>query len=92
MNDEEVDNLLLLMMFASANKDAVAGISDLLLEWKQRKPIIACLISPPGIWDEQVVALEKEKALVNFPTPERAARVLANLWQSRNLMDGTENG
>jgi acetyl-CoA synthetase (ADP-forming) len=92
MNDEEVDNLLLLMMFASANKDAVAGISDLLLEWKQRKPIVACLISPPGIWDEQVVALEKEKALVNLPTPERAARVLANLWQSRNLMDGTENG
>ena len=92
MNDEEVDNLLLLMMFASANKDAVAGISDLLLEWKQRKPIIACLISPPGIWDEQVVALEKEKALVNLPTPERAARVLANLWQSRNLMDGIENG
>jgi acyl-CoA synthetase (NDP forming) len=92
MNDEEVDAILLLMMFASANKDAVAGISDLLLEWKQRKPIVACLISPPGIWDEQVVALEKGKALVNLPTPERAARVLANLWQSRNLMDGTKNG
>ena len=92
MNDEEVDNLLLLMMFASANKDAVAGISDLLLGWKQRKPVVACLISPPGIWDEQVIALEKGKALVNLPTPERAARVLANLWQSRNLMDGTENG
>ncbi|MEJ2724253.1 MAG: hypothetical protein P8175_06315, partial [Deltaproteobacteria bacterium] len=92
MNDEEVDAILLLMMFASANKDAVAGISDLLLEWKQRKPVVACLISPPGIWDEQVMALEKGKALVNVPTPERAARVLANLWQCRNLMDGTENG
>ena len=92
MNDEAVDAVFILMMFASANKDAVAGISDLLLEWKQKKPIVACLVSPPGIWDEQVVALEKGKALVNLPTPERAARVLANLWQSRNLMDGTENG
>jgi acyl-CoA synthetase (NDP forming) len=92
MNDEGVDALLLLMMFASANKDVVAGISDLLLEWKQRKPIVACLISPPGIWDEQVVVLEEGKALVNFSTPERAARVLANLWQSRNLMDGIKNG
>jgi len=92
MNDEEVDAILLLMMFASANKDSVAAISDLLLDWKQRKPILACLVSPPGIWDEQVVALEKGKALVNVPTPERAARVLANLWQCRNLMDGTENG
>jgi acyl-CoA synthetase (NDP forming) len=92
MDDQEVDALLLLMMFASANKDAVAGISDLLLEWKQRKTIVACLISPPGIWDEQVIALEKAKALVNVPTPERVAAVLANLWQCRNLMDGTKNG
>jgi acetyl-CoA synthetase (ADP-forming) len=92
MDDENVDAILLLMMFASANREAVAGISDLLLEWKQRKPIIACLISPPGIWDEQVVALEKGSALVNVPTPERAARVMANLWQSRKLMDGGKNG
>jgi len=92
MDDENVDAILLLMMFASANREAVAGISALLLEWKQRKPIIACLISPPGIWDEQVVALEKGSALVNVPTPERAARVMANLWQSRKLMDGGKNG
>lgn len=92
MDDENVDAILLLMMFASANREAVAGISDLLLEWKQRKPIVACLIPPPGIWDEQVVALEKGSALVNVPTPERAARVMANLWQSRKLMDGGKNG
>ncbi|NNG06854.1 MAG: hypothetical protein HKM90_03900, partial [Desulfobacteraceae bacterium] len=78
---------------ASANSDVLEGIWDLLLEWKQQKPVIASLISPPGIWDDQVSRLEQAKALANFPTPERAARVMAHLWQYKKLSSvkpGTE--
>ena len=69
------------MMFASANVGAVRGISDLLEKWAQQKPLITCILSPPGIWDEQIRALEESGALVNYPTPERAARAMVNLWK-----------
>jgi acyl-CoA synthetase (NDP forming) len=92
LEDENVDGVLLLMMFASANREAVTGMKDLLLEWKQKKPVISCLLSPPGIWDEQIVNLENGGALINFPTPERAASVVANLWQVKRMMDSGKNG
>jgi len=85
MEDRNVDAILLLMMFASANRAAVSGFSDLLLKWKQRKPVIACLIAPPGIWDKEVGRLEKGGALINIPTPERAAKTLALLWEYEKM-------
>lgn len=84
MEDPNVDGILLLMMFASANKEAVPRLSRLFLEWNQKKPVITCLSSPPGIWDDPVRRLEKAGAIVNLPSPERAAKVMASLWQYRN--------
>jgi acyl-CoA synthetase (NDP forming) len=80
MEDRGVDAILLLMMFASANRAAVSGFSELLLRWKQQKPIAACLIAPPGIWEEEVRRLEEGGALINLPSPERAAKALGLLW------------
>jgi acyl-CoA synthetase (NDP forming) len=85
MEDSDVDAILILMMFASANRDAVSGFSELLLKWKQRKPVVACLIAPPGIWDEEVRRLEEGGALINVPTPERAAKTLALLWEYEKI-------
>ncbi|MCF8142964.1 MAG: CoA-binding protein [Deltaproteobacteria bacterium] len=81
MDDDNVDGILLLMMFASANKDAVSGITPLLKEWKQEKPLISCIVSPPGIWDEAIADLETSGALLNFPTPERAAQAMVHMWR-----------
>jgi len=81
MTDDNVHGILLLMMFASANREAVGGISDLLKTWGQQKPLITCIVSPPGIWDEAIDDLETSGALVNFPTPERAARAMVHLWR-----------
>jgi acyl-CoA synthetase (NDP forming) len=83
LEDENVDGLILLMMFASANREAVSGISPLLRSWGRKKPVITCLLSPPGIWDRQVRELEQWGALVNYPTPERAATTMAHLWRSQ---------
>jgi acyl-CoA synthetase (NDP forming) len=88
MDDDNVDGILLLMMFASANRDAVSGITDLLKEWRQPKPLISCIVSPPGIWDEAISDLEASGALVNFPTPERAAQAMAHLWKYRKMHQG----
>jgi acyl-CoA synthetase (NDP forming) len=83
MDDDNVGGILFLMMFASANVDALKGISSLLERWGQQKPVISCILSPPGIWDKQIRALEESGALINYPTPERATRAMANLWRYR---------
>jgi acyl-CoA synthetase (NDP forming) len=85
LEDENVDGLILLMMFASANREAVSGISPLLKSWGQKKPVVTCLLSPPGIWDSQIRDLEATGALVNYANPERAARTMATLWEHRLL-------
>lgn len=87
MEDPNVDAVLLLMMFASANVDAVQGLSPLLKVWKQRKPMICCLVAPPGIWDEQIADIEDSGSIANYPTPERAAEALATLWHYRIIKD-----
>ena len=81
MDDDNVNGILLIMMFASANKDVVGEISKFIMDWRQKKPLISCISAPQGIWDDQVEMLEKSGALVNYPTPERAARAMANLWK-----------
>jgi acyl-CoA synthetase (NDP forming) len=88
MTDDHVNGLLILMMYASANRGAPAGISPLLLEWKQSKPVVSCLVSPPGIWDEEIRTMESGKVIMNCPTPERAALAMASLWKYREMIQG----
>ncbi len=88
MEDDSVDGILLLTMFASANVDIVKGMREVLVSWHQQKPVVGCILAPEGIWDDQVLELEERGALVNYPTPERAARALANLWKSKSLQQG----
>ena len=57
----------------------MAGIGGLLKQWALKKPVVSCILSPPGIWDDQIGDLESAGALVNYATPERAAEVMANL-------------
>jgi acetyl-CoA synthetase (ADP-forming) len=87
MADGNVDGILILMMFASANREAINGLSRLLSEWNQKKPVVGCLVSPPGIWDEAIYSMEREGALINFPTPERAANVMAAMWRYAHMLE-----
>lgn len=79
MRSDAVDAILLLIMFASANAGALSGLRDLLVEWRQSKPLLSCISAPPGIWDQELEELEEAGAIVNYPTPERAAAALAAL-------------
>ena len=85
MEDENVHGILFSMMFASANVDALSGIGGLLKQWAQKKPVVSCILSPPGIWDDQIEKLENAGALTNFATPERAAGVMADLLEYGRL-------
>ncbi|MCD6533882.1 MAG: CoA-binding protein [Deltaproteobacteria bacterium] len=90
MNDDNVNGILFLMVFGSANVDALKGISNILNKWAQKKPVISCILSPPDIWDEQIKELEQSGALINYPTPERAANAMANLWRYREIQISRE--
>ncbi len=84
LGDENVDAVLLYIAYASANSGAVESLADLLKSWGKRKPVVCCLSSPRGVWDEEIRSLEEE-GVPNYPTPERAARALGNLWGYQKL-------
>jgi len=84
LGDENVHGIILCIAYASANIGAVEGLTDLLNSCGEKKPIVCCLSSPRGIWEEQIRSLE-EGGVPNYASPERAARALGNLWRYREL-------
>jgi acetyl-CoA synthetase (ADP-forming) len=86
MDDKNIDALITCIMFASANRSAVGILKDLFLERKTDKPILCCFSAPAGIWDEEIKSLE-QSGIPNYPTPERAAKVLANLYRFKKMRE-----
>ncbi len=84
LKDERIDAILFCIMFASANRAAVGMLANSLFQMERKKPILCCISAPEGIWDEDIRRLE-QSGIPNFPTPERAAKALANLVRYRKL-------
>ena len=84
LDDKNIDALILCIMFASANRSAVGILTDLLLERKTDKPILCCFSAPAGIWDDEIKRLEGS-GIPNYPTPERAAKTLVNLFRFKKM-------
>ncbi len=80
LEDRMIDAVILCIMFASANRSATGVLADLLLERKTNKPILCCFSSPAGIWEDEIRRLEAS-GIPNYPTPERAAKALSNLYK-----------
>ncbi len=79
LQDKKIDAVLLCVMFASANRSAAGVLADFLSKRRSNKPILCCFSCPPGIWDDEIKQLEAS-GIPNYPTPERAAKALANLY------------
>jgi acyl-CoA synthetase (NDP forming) len=84
LEDRKIDAIILCIMFASANRGAVGTLSDLLLQRGKVKPVICCISAPAGIWDEEIKRLE-QSGIPNYPTPERAAKALVNLYKFKRI-------
>jgi len=84
MDDKNIDALIVCIMFASANRSAVGILADLLLERETHKPILCCFSAPAGIWDNEIKRLEGS-GIPNYPTPERAAKTLVNLFRLKKI-------
>jgi acyl-CoA synthetase (NDP forming) len=84
LEDRKISAVILCIMFASANRASVGILADLLLQPREKKPVICCFSAPKGIWDKEIERLEAS-GIPNFPTPERAAKALVNLVRYRKL-------
>ncbi|NWG02249.1 MAG: CoA-binding protein [Syntrophaceae bacterium] len=84
MDDGNIDALVICIMFASANRSAVRILTDLLIEKRVNKPILCCFSAPAGIWDNEIKQLEGA-GIPNYPTPERAAKTLVNLFRFKKM-------
>lgn len=81
LQDEAVDGVLFLNMFASANLKLASEVRDYLKEKKAlSKPVIGCFSAPPGLWEE-IREVDPMEGFVILPTPERAARAMGYLWR-----------
>ncbi|MCX7857762.1 MAG: CoA-binding protein [Deltaproteobacteria bacterium] len=86
--DENTDGILFLNMFASANISLVSELEKTLRDNEPfKKPIIACLNAPSGVWDEEINKIDGEKGFCVIRTPERAARTMANLHRVSRMME-----
>ena len=86
LEDKRIDAVILCLMFASANRSAVGVLGDLLSERRTHKPILCCFSSPPGIWNDEIKRLEGS-GIPNYPTPERAAKTLVNLFRFKKIRE-----
>ena len=86
LEDKRIDAVILCLMFASANRSAVGVLGDLLSERRTHKPILCCFSSPPGIWNDEIKRLEGS-GIPNYPTPERAAKTLVNLFRFKKITE-----
>jgi len=78
LEEDNIDAVLLFIMFASANRASVGSFGEWLLSQEKKKPLACCISSPEGIWDDEIRRLERS-GIPNYPTPERAAAALSNL-------------
>lgn len=89
LGDKKIDALILCIMFASANRASVGILTDLLLQAGKQKPVICCISAPQGVWDGEIKQLEAA-GIPNYPTPERAAKALANLVRYKKLISESQ--
>jgi acyl-CoA synthetase (NDP forming) len=84
LEDKKIDAVVLCIMFASANRAAAGALANLLLQARRDKAVTCCFSAPLGIWDEEIKRLD-ESGIPNYPTPERAAKMVANLVRFNKL-------
>jgi len=93
LKDPEIDAVLFLMMFASANLNSIPVLLEGLLDERPQKPIFTCIMAPGQIWKKEIREGEEKGIFCNFPTPERAAKACAGmLLLERRRHRQTKNG
>jgi acetyl-CoA synthetase (ADP-forming) len=87
LEDEGIDGVIFIAMFASANLEVTKTMEELMKDIEPfEKPVVACFTAPAGIWDEDIKRMDGEKGVAILHTPERAAKAMGNLWKANLIM------
>ncbi len=87
LEDEGIDGVVFIAMFASANLEVTRTMEELMKDIEPfKKPVVACFTAPAGIWDEEIKKMDGEKGVAIIHTPERAAWAMGNLWKASLIM------
>jgi acyl-CoA synthetase (NDP forming) len=78
MQAPEIDAVMAMVLFGGANMPMLAQISEAMVEFKDKKPIVSCFTGQGSEFEDRIAALE-QNGIVNYPNPERAAVALSNL-------------
>ena len=90
--DNDIAAILIIIVLGEANSFFVEGISAMLLDLSEKKPVVGCFVLPSQGWDKEVAAIEDASAFVSYPTPERAVGALANLCLARKIKEPPPEG
>ncbi|HOE17620.1 MAG TPA: CoA-binding protein [Syntrophorhabdaceae bacterium] len=87
LEDEGIDGVIFIAMFASANLEVTKTMEGLMKDIEPfKKPVVACFTAPAGIWDEEIERMDGQKGVAIIHTPERAAWAMGNLWKMQLIM------
>lgn len=87
LEDEGIDGVIFIAMFASANLEVTKTMEGLMKDIEPfEKPVIACFTAPAGVWDDEIARMDGEKGVAIIHTPERAAKAMGNLWKMQLIM------
>jgi len=87
LEDEGIDGVIFIAMFASANLEVTKTMEGLMKDIEPfKKPVVACFTAPAGVWDEEIKRMDGEKGVAIIHTPERAAEAMGNLWKMQLIM------
>lgn len=87
LEDEVISSVLLFFVFTAANESNFhEGFFQSFKQGEVHKPIISSLLATPGgKWDAEIKSAEESGVLVNYHTPERAARALGKMWEYKRI-------
>jgi acyl-CoA synthetase (NDP forming) len=86
IEDEGVNGLLLLMMFASANRAALQRYPRCCWNGNNENLWFPAWFHLKAYGMRRSVTMENGGALINCPTPERAATTMASLWEYKKMI------
>jgi acyl-CoA synthetase (NDP forming) len=87
LEDEGIDGVIFIAMFASANLEVTRTMEGLMKDIEPfKKPVVACFTAPAGIWDEEIKRMDGKKGVAIIHTPERAVKAMGNLWKASRIM------
>ncbi len=87
IEDEGIDGVIFIAMFASANLEVTKTMEELMKDIEPfEKPVIACFTAPAGVWDDEIKRMDGKKGVAIIHTPERAAKAMGNLWKMQLIM------